>query len=193
MRPIGATYKTHPDGHPDFLRLSLTHEAMADLYFGKLDALLDYLRHHATEDRPLPKMLREFLADLIDGDSSNQYRLQLVKHPELRITPQSETAAHDEMMNMDKAVVAFLNSNGVEYSDLGISAAMEATGWGRTKTREFLTKERIAAMKEAVTNPELGLDPVGAGLGVKASITPPMQKFRDLMASASASKESEQP
>jgi hypothetical protein len=143
------------DWNPKVRIRLLEHDAIVDLRDGKLDGLLAYLRDTDTENVPMSPLLREWLASSIDGDPPEiMWRLGMEKHPTLKHAPISLEECERESAKGIDAIVGFLNGGGLQSHKRGIGAAMDATGWGRTKVTDFISAWRIKRMRLAVELPQ---------------------------------------
>ena len=156
------------DMHPSTRVLLLENAAIVDLRNGNLDGLLAYLRDKDTELVPMSPSLREWIAGCIDCDPPEiVWRLAMVKHPHLKHkSPTLEESEAESARGID-ALLAFLEGDGLKSYKRGVWEAMQRTGWGRSKVTAFVSAWRIERMRFAVEHPELDLDPIAAGLGLK--------------------------
>jgi hypothetical protein len=167
----------HPHASKKMVIHALEIDAIAGLRDGNAENFLKLLLHPVMSEQNtlFPQMLREWLIGFLEGGPEFGYRLTLVRHPELKHNPKPQSERDAESSKGIEAVVAFLNGGGLESYKRGIHEAMEATGWSRTKTTNWIGREKIAAMRLAVECPQLDLDPVAAGLGLKLRRQKPMK------------------
>jgi hypothetical protein len=168
------------DGQKDGLTHTyLSQFARDQLFDGNALPLGGYLGWLLRHKQQIDPSILKTLVQYINGCPLTGQILTLKKDPKIK----GRHVKHfSDIMNEDDtlfhALHSFYEGSGLDNYDAGIHAACEATGLSRTAiTKNRITRPRIAKMKYARDNPNLGLDVVDYAMGSESPSKELVEKF----------------